>query len=138
MAHQNTQRVACLIGGERLDRIAVIRKALTQPALLRTEAERLLSRIPDDCHDVLSWSTEGHAIALAAAVLGQGQRREVVVHRASLVAPLAPRAREGEWRWVCAEEILGLGPARSWAVEWASERCGARHADSRTALTLVS
>jgi hypothetical protein len=57
-------------------------------------------------------------------VLADESGRQLTVHRASLVAPLAPCLRAATWTWVSAEELLGLGAPRSWAIAWAEAQRG--------------
>lgn len=128
MAHQNAEKVA-QNAAPFLDRALELRTALGRPDALRREAERLLQALPAGC-DLLTWSPEGYNIALVASVIGDGLGQRVIVHRASLVAPLAPPVRIHAWTWVCAEELLGLGPPRTWATTWAESRYGTPYRDS--------
>lgn len=136
MAHQIAQKVAPS-GAALLDRAAELRASLGRPALLRDEAERLLSSVPGDCNDVVAWSPEGYNVSLVASVLAEQDDRELIVHYASLHAPLAPPLRAGSWTWVSAEELLGLGPPRVWASKWAVQRGGVRHEMSVVSLAVV-
>jgi hypothetical protein len=120
----------------RLDRAGEIRAALGCPRALCREAERLLAAVPADC-DVLAWSPEGYNIALVASVLAHEMGRSLTVHRASLVAPLAPPLRADPWVWVSAEELLGLGAPRTWATTWAAAQRGTPSRDSAISLALV-
>jgi hypothetical protein len=127
MTHQIAQKVAP--SGEAilwLERAVEIRAALLDARLLRREAKSVLSSLPLGC-DLLAWSPEGFAIAAVASVVADDLGREVNVHHASLIAPLAPLPDRGRWSWVAVEELLGLGPVRSWAAEWAYERGGWQH-----------
>jgi hypothetical protein len=133
MAHQLEQKVA-LLGASRLDRIDEVRHALGEPSLLRHEAERLLGAIPAECEDLLTWSDEGYGSGLVASVLSDELGRELRVHRASLVGPLAPRLRETSWSWVCAEELLGVSEVRGWASDWAAARGGVAYDSSDVVL----
>lgn len=137
MAHQIAQKVAPN-GAALLDRVAELRVSLGRPPLLRREAARLLDAVPDECTDVVAWSPEAYSVALVASVLADEDERELTVHYASLLTPLAPRQRHGVWTWVSAEELLGLGPPRVWAVRWAIERGGTSHNSSGVVLALVN
>jgi hypothetical protein len=129
-AHSSAQEAA------RLDAVSEIRLALCEPELLREKAEALLAAMPNDC-DLLAWSPEGYAVALVTSILGREVDRDMKVHHASLVAPLAPRIRDGAWSWVCAEEILGFGPVRSWAADWAKHRGGRQQRGSNLVLSAL-
>lgn len=135
MAHQNAQKVA-RDRADVLDRAAELRRVLGHPRELRDEAERLLAVVPNGC-DLLAWSPEGYNVALVAAVLADEIGRELIVHRASLVTPLAPSLRRKPWTWACAEELLGLGPPRAWAAAWATAQQGSPDSDSAVELALV-
>jgi hypothetical protein len=106
--------------------------------LLRGEAERLLEATPHDCRDLLAWSAEGYAVGLIASVLAEAAGRELQVHRASLVAPLATSPRTSAWAWLCAEELLGIGGARAWATSWATTRGGRPYRQSDVRLAIAS
>jgi hypothetical protein len=134
MAHQNAEKVAQDVAHV-LDRANKIRAAVGHPPALRDEAERLLHATPPDC-DLLAWSPEGYNIALVASVLADGIGREIRVHHASLVEPLAPVLRGDPWVWISAEELLGLGEPRAWATAWAAARGGTPH-DSVVSLALI-
>jgi hypothetical protein len=121
----------------RLERIAEVRAAISDPERLRNEAERLVEAVPDDCQDVLTWSDEGYAVSLVASVLALDVGRELVVHRASMLAPLAPLLRAAVWSWVCAEELLGVGHTRAWAAHWAARRGGRPACASTAALAAI-
>ena len=123
MAHRIAKKVAH-DRAHLLDRVAELRNALGRQTDLREEAERLLAAVPPRC-DLLAWSPEGYNVALVASVLADQAGRELLVHYASLVAPLARSPRRRAWRWVSAEELLGLGPPRAWASAWAADRNGA-------------
>lgn len=114
-----------------------MRAILGQPAALRVEAEDLLESCPGDCADVLAWSPEGYAVALVASVLAEARGRDLVAHRASLVTPLARPLRTERWTWASAEELLGLGPVRSWASAWAATQGGAPHGESVVSLSVL-
>jgi len=135
MAHQNAQQVA-IDRADLVDRAAQLRSALARPAGLREQAERLLDAVPDGC-DVLAWSPEGFSVALVASVLAEQAGRELIVHRASLVAPLAQPLRDEAWTWLCAEEVLGFGAVRGWAAAWAAARRGSPLSTSRFELVVV-
>jgi hypothetical protein len=120
----------------RLDAVSEIRIALSEPEVLRERADALLAAVPEDC-DLLTWSPEGHSVALVASIVGLEADRDVKVHHASLLAPLATRLREDAWSWVCAEEILGFGPVRSWAIDWARQRGGRQRLGSTLVLSVL-
>jgi hypothetical protein len=135
MSNQNVQKVA-YSGAELIDRIAELRAALGRPSELRERAEELLNAVPGNC-DVLAWSPEGYNVALVASVLAEQAGRAFVVHRASIVAPLAAPVRREPWAWLSAEEILGFGATRSWAAAWAAARGGAPLGRSTVELAVV-
>jgi len=137
MAHQKAQKRA-RSRATLVARGAALREALQHSLPLRREAERLLAAVPRTCSDLLAWSPEGYNVALVASVLADEQRRHIAVHRASLIAPLAPRLRTDAWTWVSVEELLGFGPPRSWAIAWAESRGGMAHMDSSAGLVLAS
>jgi hypothetical protein len=123
MAQRNAQKMATKEAPNVSARAAELRTALGRPSALRAEAERLLDHTPAGC-DLLAWSPEGYNVALVASVIADENRRSLTVHRASLIAPLAPRLREEPWRWVSVEELLGLGGVRGWATAWATAHGG--------------
>jgi hypothetical protein len=129
MTHQTAQKVAQSRAQTRINRAAEIRASLRDSAATHREVEKVLADLPTDC-DLLAWSTEGYAVALAAAVIGHTDGRRIRVHRASLLTPLALTSapeRNRAWTWVAVEELLGLGPPRHWALEWARARGGREH-----------
>lgn len=126
MTHQNAQKRAPLGVAQIASRAEGIRYALLDATLLRREAELVLATLPLGC-DLLAWSPEGFTIAAVSSVLADEAGREVNVHRASLLAPLAESPQREDWTWVAVEELLGLGPAREWAVAWARAEGGRQH-----------
>jgi hypothetical protein len=140
MMHENAQKIAQKRAHEdaRLDRLDEVRLALADAALLRREAEQLLDAIPRECTDLLAWSAEGYAVALVSAVIADERSREIKVHRASLLAPLAPPLRTAPWTWVCAEELLRFGDTRAWATAWAATRGGQLYRRSGISLVAAS
>jgi hypothetical protein len=121
VTHQFAEKVA-EFAAQPFDRAEELRLALTDPTLLRREAQSLVDAVPRGC-DLLAWSPEGATIAAVASVLAEEEGQRLVVRHASLLEPLA-RTTSTEWSWVSAEEILGVGRPRTWAVEWAKTHCG--------------
>lgn len=108
----------------RLARVQQLRAAVVDPVALVAEANQLLMLTPRQCTHLIAFCPEGHAVASAAATLALADGRELGVHLASHLAPLAPApAREG-WRWMSVEQALGLGPVRPWVARWARQRGG--------------
>ncbi len=109
----------------RLDRAQDLRAAVADPYELVATAKRVIHALPDDCRHLVAFCPEGYALGAAAVTLARTEGRDVRVHRASLVAPLAQGPQESSWHWMSVEEAFGLGPVRSWVVDWAHERGGA-------------
>ena len=128
MTPQTSQRGATIRATiSAVERAAELRAALLDDQILRREATLVLDVLPSGC-DLIAWSPEGFTVAAVASVLAREQDREVRVHRASLLAPLAASPRLGAgWTWVTVEELLGLGHPRSWAIHWAEARGGQPH-----------
>jgi hypothetical protein len=127
--HQSAQKVANF-AAQPVDRAGQLRHALSDPTLLRREAQALLVAVPAGC-DLLAWSPEGATIAAVASVLAEQAGRRLSVHRASLLEPLAPLPSD-DWTWLSVEEILGVGRPRTWAVEWARTHGGRLHIEPMT------
>lgn len=109
----------------RLDRAQRLRATVADPVELVATAKRVIDALPDGCRHLVAFCPEGYALGAAAMTLACSEGRDVRVHRASLVAPLAQGPQEPGWHWMNVEEAFGLGRVRSWVVEWAHQRGGA-------------
>jgi hypothetical protein len=103
------------------------RDALSSGDELRTEALRLLGRIPQDVDVVLAFSTEGYGVGAVAVALSAERGSALRVARAAHDRPYdkAPSS-SGQWSWVSVEEALGWAPMRHWVLEWARSHGGTR------------
>lgn len=107
-----------------MHRVQQLRNAVVDPVSLVSIANELLAVTPARCTQLVAFCPEGHAVAAAAAAVALAEGRELGVHLASHLAPLASGPSRESWQWVSVENALGLGPVRPWVARWALQRGG--------------